>query len=337
MINARIEHIETHFPDHVLSNADLCVTFPSWTPEKILAKTGISERRISAPNETSVDLGVKAAQKLLMKYPELMDEIDYLIFCSQTADHFLPTSACIIQDRLGLPKHIGAFDINQGCSGYVYSLAVAKGMIVGGIARKILLITADTYTKLINENDTSVRTLFGDGAAASVITASEGPQGIKDFVFGTNGAGANQLIVPAGGFRQRPTKDSAHEVRDEFGNTRSADQLFMDGSKIMMFGLGEVPKAIKALLTKAELDLEQIDHFIFHQASLLMLEKLIKKLKIDPNKAPLSLEYTGNTVSSTIPILLKSCIDDHRFETGDKLLLAGFGVGLSWAACIVEI
>lgn len=338
MRQAKIQFVERCLPDAILSNDDLCKFAPSWTAEKILQKTGIAFRHISAEGETSVDLGIRAAQRLFDQHPDVKERVDYLIFCTQTPDYFLPTSACLIQEALGLEKNIGAIDINQGCSGYVYGLSLAKGLIVSGVAKNVLLITADTYTKLINQKDVSVRTLFGDAGTASLITqCDDDSSGIGSFVFGTNGAGAQDLIVPAGGFRTPSSQETSKEVTDTFGNVRSQNQLFMDGSKILVFGLSTIPKAVKSLLEKDGLDLDEIDHFIFHQASLLMLQKLAKKLGIEDRRMPLALEDTGNTVSSTIPIVLHKCLAEDRFKPGQKLLLAGFGVGLSWAACTIQL
>ena len=339
MKKVQITHIASYLPEKKLSNDDLCKMAPSWTADKILNKTGIEFRRISAENETSVDLGIGAARQLFDQHPEIKNTVDYIIFCTQTPDYFLPTSACIIQDALGLKKTIGAIDINQGCSGYVYGLSLAKGLVASGIATNVLLITADTYTKLINPNDISVRTLFGDGATATLVSSDASDDhapAIGNFIFGTDGAGHQDLIVPAGGFRNPISDTTSIETKDAHGNVRSQEQLYMDGSKIIIFGLSVVPKAIQSLLDKEGLDIDGIDHFVFHQASLLMLEKLSKKLKLSSGKMPIALQSTGNTVSSTIPITLQKCLTEGRIKTGEKLLLMGFGVGLSWAACILQ-
>ena len=337
MCSEILKTVASYLPPKRLSNAELCQDHPSWTPEKVLAKTGIEERAIAGDHETSVDMGIKAAVALFEKHPNEKDAIDFLIFCTQTPDYFLPSGACIIQEALGLSEGVGAIDVNQGCSGYVYSLSLAKGLIASGSAQNVLIITADTYTKLINESDFSVRALFGDGATASLVTSHDGPEGIGGFVFGTSGRGANDLIVPAGGFRRPKSVESAIVSEDPYGNTRSAEQLFMDGSKILVFGLSKVPSAIKELLKKESINMTDVDHFIFHQASLLMLEKLQNKLKIPSEKVPISLKYSGNTVSSTIPIVLEQGFSQGRFKSGDILVLVGFGVGLSWAACTMKV
>lgn len=328
-----------YFPKKKLTNEDICQTSPHWSPEKILAKTGIESRNISAEGETSVDLAIGASNRLFNAHPELKDRVQYIIFCTQTPDYFLPTSACILQDALGLKTAVGAVDINQGCSGFVYGLSLAKGLIASGVVENVLLITADTYTKLIHPNDVSVRTLFGDGACATFIEATAtGQPGLEigSFVFGTDGAGHKDLIVPAGGFRTPSSQDTVVEIQDIHGNIRSQEQLYMDGSKIMIFGLSIVPNMIKSLLEQEMLTITDIDHFILHQASLLLLEKLAKKLKLPPGTMPIELQYNGNTVSSTIPITLSRCLQSNKIKNNQKIVLAGFGVGLSWAACTLS-
>ncbi|WP_334067763.1 3-oxoacyl-ACP synthase III family protein [Nereida ignava] len=331
-----ISHCAPYFPKNKLSNEDICELSPHWSPEKILAKTGIESRNVSAEGETSVDLAIGASNRLFNEHPEIKDRVQYIIFCTQTPDYFLPTSACILQDKLGLKTAVGAIDINQGCSGFVYGLSLAKGLIAAGVVENVLLLTADTYTKLINPKDVSVRTLFGDGACATFVEAkTKGQTGLEigSFVFGTDGAGYKDLIVPAGGFRLPTSQETAIETQDIHGNNRSQEQLYMDGSKIMIFGLSIVPDMIKSLLAQEFLELTDIDHFIFHQASLLLLQKLAKKLKLPPGTMPIELQYNGNTVSSTIPITLSRCLQNNRIQDRQKIVLAGFGVGLSWAAC----
>ncbi len=330
MAMARIEAIASHLPDAVLDNTALAAMYPDWPAEKILAKTGIAERRISAQGETSVDLAEAAARKLFAAGVDPAS-IDYLLFCTQTPDHILPTSACILQDRLGLRTGIGALDFNLGCSGFVYGLSLAKGLIETGQARRVLLLTADTYSKLIHAGDKSVRTLFGDGAAATLIAASDvGEAQIGPFVFGTDGGGAQNLVVPSGGFRTPRTEGTAVEQRDASGNVRSADNIYMNGPAIMAFTLREVPAAIAALSEMTGLTLDDYDTVVFHQANGFMLERLRAKLGIAPERFAVRLEDCGNTVSSTIPIALEPLIGGPRSL---RALLVGFGVGYSWAAC----
>ena len=327
---ARIEAIASHFPDAVLDNAALSALYPDWPPEKIRDKTGISQRHISAPGETSADLAYAAALKLFAQGVD-PQSIDYLLFCTQTPDYVLPTTACTLQTRLGLRTTIGALDFNLGCSGFVYGLSLAKGLIETGQAQRVLLLTADTYSKLIHPMDKSVRTLFGDGAAATLITGdAKGESQIGPFVFGTDGEGAQNLMVKTGGFRTPRSAATAVEETDASGNVRSADNIYMNGPAIVAFTLREVPAAIARLEALTGMALNDYDSVIFHQANGFMLERLRAKIGLDPERFVLRLEGCGNTVSSTSPIALEPLIGGPAPR---RVLLVGFGVGYSWAAC----
>lgn len=333
-MNSAIKAISVFLPPDVLSNDELSRRFPEWSVAKIAAKTGIVERHIARPEVTASDLGVEAARALFSEHRVNPADIDYLLFCTQSPDYFLPTTACVMQERLGLPRHIGALDFNLGCSGFVYGLSLARGLIATGDARQVLLITAETYSKFIHPGDKSVRTLFGDGAAATLVSAVEG-EGLSAFVFGTDGRGANELIVPTGGMRARATGQSK-EVTDEGGSTRDGDSLFMNGPDIFNFTLREVPPLVEAVLAGAKLKADEVDLFVFHQANAWMLEALRKKLKLPEEKFFVSLAHCGNTVSATIPIALAEAQATGRVRPGARVMLVGFGVGYSWAGCIAR-
>lgn len=333
-VRARIRAVATHLPDHVLGNDELAELFPSWPAEKILDKTGIRERRIAADDETAADLAFAAAEKLFAGGACAREDIDFLILCTQAPDYILPTTACLLQDRLRLSRRIGAIDINQGCSGFVYGLSVATGLIASGAAVNVLLLTADTYSKYIHHGDKSVRTLFGDGAAATLVSASE--QGrIGPFVFGTDGSGARDLIVEAGGFRTPRDAETAREVEDAQGNTRSREQLFMHGANVMSFSLREVPRTFSRLLELAGVAADEVDLVVLHQANKLMLDSLGRKLALPPEKLPRYYETVGNTVSSSIPFVLAQLEQDGKMHPGAHMMIIGFGVGLSWAGVSV--
>ena len=334
---ARILAIATHLPDQVLSNEALAELYPAWPAAKILDKTGIRERRIAADRETATDLAEAAANKLFDSKVIARDDVDFVILCSQAPDYILPTSACILQHRLGLRTGVGALDINLGCSGFVYGLSLASGLIASGAASNILLLTADTYSKFIHPLDKSVRTLFGDGAAATLVqaampghTARIGP-----FVFGTDGSGAGDLIVEAGGQRVPRTADTAREEPDGAGNVRSRDHLYMNGAAVMNFTLREVPRTIDALVQKAGIALDEYDAVILHQANKFMLDALQRKLRLSEAKFPRFFTDVGNTVSSTIPFVLEQEINAGRCSQGSRTMIVGFGVGLSWAAASI--
>ena len=335
--HSRIVGIATHLPLRVLSNDELAGLYPGWPADKILEKTGIEERRIAAEDETALDLGCAAASKLLKRGLAAVEDVDFLLFCTQAPDYFLPTSACIMQERLGLPKACGALDFNLGCSGYVYGLAIANGLIVSGAARNVLLVTADTYSKFIHPLDKSVRTLFGDGAAATLITRSEEAGGrIGPFVFGTDGGGADRLMVKAGGLRHPSNAETAKEREDGAGNVRSDNNLYMDGAAVMTFTLREVPRVFRQLLAVSGYEGDDLDFVVLHQANKFMLDALQKKIGLEDAKFPRDFRTIGNTVSSTIPFVLAGLVETSRLRAGSRLMLIGFGVGLSWAAGIIE-
>lgn len=337
-MHATITAIEYHLPGTVTTTETLAAEFPEWSVERIDSKTGIQERHIAAPGECSSDLAVAAAQKLFASGASRPDDVDYILFCSQSPDYLLPTTACLLQDRLGIPTTAGALDFNLGCSGFVYGLGLAEGLIATAQATNILLLTAETYTKFLHSKDKSVRTIFGDAAAATLLRAVDAPEPlIGPFVYGTDGTGANNLIVPAGGMRRPSTPETAVAVKDDSGNLRSPDNLFMDGAEIFNFTLAAVPESIHALLSKTGLQLADIDRFVFHQANKYMLDHLRKRLQIPTEKFEISLAHSGNTVSSTIPIALKDAQLGGRLRRGMLVMLVGFGVGYSWGATLLRL
>jgi len=335
MPQAKIMDISSHLPVHTLSNEELATVFPDWPAEKILEKTGIHCRHIAAPDETAGDLACAAAQALFAKGKVAAEDIDFILLCTQAPDYFLPTTACVLQHRLGIPTHAGALDINLGCSGYVYGLSLANGLIQSGAASKVLLLTADTYSKFIHPMDKSVRTLFGDGATATVIAATEGGAGIGPFIFGTDGAGADHLIVATGACREARSQQSAQALQDASGNWRARDNLFMNGGEVMSFSLTQVPRALDAILRKAGWSIHEVDSVFLHQANKFMLDALRKKMKLPLEKTPVRLADVGNTVSSTIPLTMQPLLDLNALPAGSRHVLIGFGVGYSWAACTI--
>ncbi len=345
MPRATIADLAGHLPSIVLDNEELGRLYPGWGADKIFEKTGIRNRRIAAPHETAGDLALHAAEALFARGRIKREQVDFVILCTQAPDHVLPTTACILQHRLGLATSIGALDVNLGCSGFVYCLSLARGLVESGAARCVLVLTADTYSKYIHPLDKSVRTLFGDGAAATAVVADDADRGsnhgaapaIGPFVFGTDGRGAGKLIVDAGGFRTPRSADTARESSDESGNVRSREHLYMAGADIMAFSLREVPRAAGALLDKAGVAHETIDYFVLHQANRFMLESLRKKMGVDPERFPIHVEEGGNTVSSTIPLALEAMRAQGCFASPKTLMLLGFGVGLSWAGCILTL
>lgn len=333
-MSATIKAIEYYLPDDRLDNSTLNQLFPDWSVDKISAKTGIFQRHIAAKDEFTSDMAVKAAKKLFEKNDIGAESIDFILLCTQSPDYFLPTTACLIQDALGIPTSAGAFDFNLGCSGYVYGLAVSKGLISAGIAKNVLLITSETYSKFIHPEDKSNRTIFGDAASATLITQDDGFATIMDFDLGTDGRGANNLIVKRGAVRY-PLDQASEDYVDEFNNVRNEKNLLMNGTEIFNFTSAMVPVLVDRVLKKNNLASGDIAMYIFHQANKFMLNHLRSKLKIPEERFYYFLENCGNTVSSTLPIALKEADNSKEFQSGDQLLLAGFGVGYSWGGCVL--
>lgn len=335
---AAIKAINSFLPLGKLTNEQLAEEFGDRHASQIFSKTGVAVRGVAAADECASDLGVAAAKRLFASGVCAPEEVDFLIFCTQSPDYFTPATACVIQDRLDLQTSCGAIDLNQGCSGYVYGLALAKSLVEAETARNVLLITGDTYTKLINRRDRSLRTLFGDGATASLIGAVEAQSElIGPFVMGTDGRGAHRIIVKAGGLRCPPTPETAIEKEDESGNWRSDQNLYMDGANVFAFALKTVPRVMDQLLEKSGLTMDKVDFVIPHQANRFMLERLRARMKIPAEKFWIDMEQSGNTVSSTIPIALESARQQGRVKAGDRVALIAFGVGYSWASAMIEI
>lgn len=302
---------------------------------RLTKKTGIFKRHIVGEEECASDLAMQAAEKLFLNMPFLREEIDFILLCTQSPDYFLPTTACLLQNRLGLSKQCGAFDFNLGCSGYVYGLSVAKGLIESQQAKKILLLTAETYSKFIHREDQTVRPLFGDGATATLISAEDRKEMLGSFVFGTDGSGAESLIVPVGGMRRRVLEPEKNEPSDEGG--RSARNLYMDGSAISNFALNVVPNTVDKILEKSNLTRQDIDYYVFHQANKFMLEFLQQKCELQSMPFWNKPEEYGNTVSNSIPLALAELVPEENARILQKVMLVGFGVGLSWAGCMADL
>lgn len=320
---ARIELIEYQLPDSIETGITLIEQNPEWSIVEIEKKTGINTRYISDQYETALDLGLRAANKILTNNENLRAEIDVLIFVTQSPDYALPASACILQEKLNLKTNCMAFDVNQGCSGFIYGMALSSSLITAGLANKVLLVCADTYSKYIAPDDRTCRPIFSDGAAATLIASSVEPQ-IGPFELGTDGKGALNLIVENGGARQR----SRGAIQDQ--------KLFMDGAKVFMFSMSAVPKCVENLLHKTKKSLSDIDLFVFHQASKLVLDNIIRHLSIPAERVYCNYSRIGNTVSASIPIALKDALDDGALKHGDLVMVVGFGVGYSWGASLLR-
>lgn len=330
---AFIKALSCYLPEKVFTNEDLIKEFPEWSVDKISQKVGVEKRHIAVSNETAGDLAYHAALNLFSEYSINPNSIDFIILCTQSPDYFLPSTACILQDRLGIPTSAGAFDFNLGCSGCIYGLAIAKGLVSAGIAHNILLLTAETYTKYLHPDDKSNRAIFGDGAAACLIS-NEGFAKIENFVLGTDGKGANDLIVKTGASRHK--ENTGLCVIDDEGHKNFDDYLYMNGGGIFNFTLDRIPELINSILVKNKISMDEINYFIFHQANKFMLNTIRKVCGIPKDKFYIDLSSTGNTVSSTVLIALKDCLSQSKIQPSDKVLISGFGVGLSWGGTILQ-
>lgn len=322
MANVAIESVEYYLPQIIETGSTLKEQNPEWSIHDIENKTGISTRYISAPDETALDMAVKAAEKLFLQQID-RQSIGALIFVTQSSDYVLPTSACIIQDRLGLSRSCISFDVNQGCSGFVYGLALSSALVTAGFANKVLLLCAETYSKYIDKHDRTCRPIFSDGAAATLLTRSARAQ-LGPFELGSDGSGALNLIVAAGGARQAQALEMTNK------------KLFMDGARVLMFSMSAVPKCVVSLLEKSGKSIEEIDLFVFHQASKLVIDNIIRHLSLPKEKVFCNYQRVGNTVSASIPIALKDAVNEGRLKEGDLVMSVGFGVGYSWGACLLE-
>lgn len=331
-MGSKIAGIEYIYPEKCISNEDLQLEFPDYDFSKFKERIGITNRYVVADTETALDLAVKSSNLLFKRFDK--SEIDYVIYCTQSPEYILPTTACILQDILGLRKNIGAFDFNLGCSGYTYGLSLAKSLINSQQAKNVLLITAETYSKYLNPLDKSNRAIFGDAASSTIISYSE-DENVNEFLFGTDGSGYNNLIIKNGASKN---KYSAYSEIKSYGtdNMYTDNDLYMNGPEIFKFTNEVIPPFVSDLIEFNHISINHVDQFIFHQANAFMLNSIRKKLKIDAENFFIDLADGGNTVSSTIPIALKKFA---KFNEGQiqNVLLVGFGVGLSWSGGLIKI
>tara|TARA_X000001036_G_scaffold412495_1_gene426049 strand:- start:761 stop:1702 length:942 start_codon:yes stop_codon:yes gene_type:complete len=312
-MSGEITEINYNLPKQKISIKDLCKKY-NWPYEKIISATGIKYKYTSSKKDTALNLGFLACKKLKFK-----KDIDALLYVTQSPEYNLPTTACLLQDKLKLKKNILAFDINQGCSGFVYALFTAFSFLKQKNINKVLIVCSDTYTKYVKKGDRSCETIFSDGASAIIINKNSKKK--YNFNFGTDGSGSKNLIVKNSGTNYKKN---------------AAPELFMDGKNVFLFTMNNIPKFISNLLSSNKIKVDDIKYFVFHQASKTVIDNLIRKLNLPKNKVFCNYQKFGNTVSSTIPIVLFDLIKKKKIKRGNKLLLCGFGVGYSLAAGIIE-
>lgn len=332
-MGAKITAIEYVFPKTKVTNTDLKSEFPDYDFDTFEKKVGIRNRYIVEPGITSLDLAIEACEKVLARYNR--DKIDFILFCTQSPDYILPTTACILQQKLRLNDNVGAFDFNLGCSGYVYGLSVAKSLIESKQAKNVLLVTAETYSKYIHIQDRSNRAIFGDAATCSLVSESDDSL-INEFLFGTDGSGFDKLIIK-NGLSRNQYQPQAAEKKYGSDNVYTDNHLYMNGPEIFNFTAEKIPRFTEEVLNKNNLKREDVGQFIFHQANAFMLNFLRKRIKVEKEKFYIDLQDGGNTVSNTIPIALKNYSSRLTKNGIEDIILVGFGVGLSWAGCAIKI
>ena len=333
-MSAFIQAVEYSLPEASLTNDDLSSIHPEWKVDKLSRSTGIVSRQLAMDNVLSSDLATSAARVLFDRHHIDPREIDYLILCTQSPDFALPTTACIVHGQLDMRTDVGAIDITLGCSGYVYALGLAKALIESGQVRNVLVLTAETHSKFANPDDKATRPIFGDGGTASLVSNDlTGERSLEGFTLRTDGAGGPNLVVPSGGLRPGETYSIGSSAGSR-GLTSNGYDMFMDGVEIFNFTLRVVPQCVADVLERANIGMEDVDLFIFHQANGFLIEHLRKKLEIPPERFVVALENYGNTGSSTIPIALADSVKSGRVRRGDRVMLVGFGVGLSWGGAL---
>lgn len=301
---------------------------------KIIGVTGIEKVRY-ADAEIASDLCFSAADRLFNQLNIDKDQIDGLLFVSQTRDYIIPSTAPLLQHRLGLREDIVAMDIPYGCTGYIYGLYVASMMISTGSCRKVLVLAGDVNSKTINHLDRSLTMVFGDAGSATVVSSNSDQK--MYFNIKTDGSGYNKLIIPAGGFRNPSTDQTRLVTVREGGNARSDDDLFMDGMSVFNFAITKVPKLLSETLVNCGLSISDIDLFAFHQANEIMLKYIAKSIKIPQAIAPFHAKYFGNTGPASIPLLLSSNYFGEKSNNLKSVIACGFGVGLSWGASVFDL
>jgi 3-oxoacyl-[acyl-carrier-protein] synthase-3 len=332
-----IRAIACELPATEVTNEDLDRENPSWQIELVAELAGIDSRRIAAEDETAFDLSVRACERLREDSGIDLGRIDAILYCTHDPDYPSPGNAHLLHAHLGLGDDVLAFDYGLACSGFVYGLAFADSFVRSGIASEILLVTAETQSKRTNPGDRSVRALFGDGAAVAYLSAGEGSGGrVVACELCTHGQGFKHGYTPAGGARNPSSEETKRETTDRSGNVRTAEDIHMDGAEVWAFVNSAVPNHIEAFLGRHSLTLDDIDLCVFHQASKMILDSLVKALPVPPEKMFRHMKDIGNLASASIPFALRAALDQGTLQPGDRVLLSAFGAGISYGSAIVE-
>ncbi len=334
-MNTRIRRIEYQLPEREVTNQEFQKTHPEWDMNAVAERAGVEVRYFSAPDETALDLAEKACLKVFENDPEALENVGALIFCTQTPDHTLPSNACLLHGRLGMKEGVLAFDVAMGCSGFVNALSLAHGFIQSRQADSVLVVTGDTLSKRVSDDDRSIAVLFGDGVAATLVEMSD-EEGLIDVESATAGKYWDRIMIPAGGSRMPHSEETSIPEEDSRGNIRTKNDIWMDGLSVLGLVNTRVPSQIQKLLQRNQSTIDDVDLFVFHQASKIMLDSLVARLGVKPEKHFHNVAKVGNTVSASIPIALKDASDQGLVSPGDLVLISGFGVGLAWATALLR-
>ncbi|GAC1317002.1 MAG: ketoacyl-ACP synthase III [Chloroflexota bacterium] len=324
MTFVRITGWGKYLPERIMSNDEISETLET-SDEWIRARTGIAERRIAAPEETTCTLAVHAARAALDRAQVKADDLDLIIVATCTPDYAsMPATASLVQDALGA-THSGAFDLNAVCSGFMYALATGSQFIITGMHKRVLVIGAEVFTRILDWQDRSTCVLFGDGAGAVVLEPTDQPGGLLSFVLGSDGAGACSLYVPAGGSR-RPASAETVAGREHY--------VKMAGKDVFRFATRVLPESVLQALEQAHLTTDDIDLLIPHQANVRIMDAAARRLKVPSEAMFANVERYGNTSAASIPVALCEAIDERRVEPGSTIVMSGFGAGLSWGTAV---
>lgn len=333
--NIGIAGIAACVPKQTIDNYHYTQYFPEDVVRKVVDKIGIYERRFADEHTCASDLCFAAAERLIADLQVDKNEIDVLIFISQTPDYRMPATAFLLQERLGLPKTTMAFDLSLGCSAFLYGLSVGYSLLQQPHIRKVLLLDGETRSKVYSPKDRKTAFLFGDAGAAILLEKGE-KYGNSYFSLNSDGSMADTIKIEGGGYRMPSSEETLRErVVDEYGNIRSLEHGYMDGDDVFNFVASKVPKDIKYLCAEVGEDVQSMDYYLLHQANDFMNQFLVKKLKLDEKKVPSSIAKFGNTSSVSIPLTIVSELQ-NQLSGNKKLMLSAFGVGLSWGTAILQ-
>ena len=330
---AHLNYVSYLLAPNLISNKELVKRYPEYTEEQIFKNTGINKRYAIDKGGLTSDFATKCGEKFFSEFPVKKEDIDFLIFCTEGPDYIAPATSCIIQHKLGLSTTIGTIDLSFGCSGYTYGLSIAKAIVESGMAKNVLFITADIPTQVLPPKDAHLHFLFSDGATTTLITLEEKGQSIGNFTFGTNGAGEENLRVRNSAFCE---PKNSNWYNNNSNKDLPVGRMEMNGEAIFRFSIDKVPQLIEQVLDKNNCKQDDIDLFIFHQASSIILKSLKRKLKIPDEKFFSNLADVGNTVSASIPIAFVEAKKQGIIKPNMKILIAGFGIGYSWSGTIIQ-